>query len=238
MNEKLTVLCLTNDTVLVRSLQDRTKSFAVEIQFVPCSSGEKLDEISKKYPLDAVLIDDAFIDPLKPALITKVANSLTSSAGKAPILFLISFDRDVASIRKILSFGFKDVFTKPVDPSLFFQKLQIYLPQVQFLRDNLLFNMDVNSTLDLALDCKLISASEYGATVVTNLALLPGDFFTIYGEMVGGHNGECLGRILTCIPKAGEKGRFEIKLIFIAPKKDLLSGIRLWIKHEYIMSKS
>lgn len=231
---KISVLVLTNDVTMVKNLQERTKSFLAEFSFVPLSNGEKLAEYAVRYVPDILLIDDAFVDPLNTALVEKIYSTLSSGAASKRPLFLLSAERKAGELRKILKNGFLDVFTKPVDPSMFFQKLQVYLPQNQFLKDRLLFSMNVDSRLELASECKLVGASEYGVTIRLNRELQVGETYTIHAEMFGETEGECLARVVACIAALGAVEKFEASLLFIAPRKEALSAIRLWMKHEYI----
>jgi hypothetical protein len=95
----------------------------------------------------------------------------------------------------------------------------------------------VDSTLDLALECKLVSVSEYGANIRVNRELRVTELFTIYGKMFGQQNGECIGRVMSCVASKEEKDKFDVSLVFIAPKKEILTGIRLWIKQEYVRAR-
>jgi len=237
MGEKLTLLFLTHDLHLARTLQDRTKSFLAEVVFLPCSNGEKIADYPTKHHIDALLIDDSLIDPLNEPLVTRVR---TAASGRAEVLkpcFLISAERKLPEIKRIMSNGFNDIFTKPVDLALFFQKLQVHLPHVKFLKDNLLFTLKVASNIDLALPCKLIAASEYGVTIRLNTEVYPGDLYSLYSGMFGVQSGECLGRVMECVAIESEASKFEASLIFVAPRKDTMSGIRVWIKQEYVRSR-
>ncbi len=237
MNEKLAILVLTNDIVLVKNLQERTKSFVAEVMFVPLSNGEKLAEYATKFSPDAVLCDDAFIDPMSAQLTAKIKQTLAVASKPNQPFFLLSCERNTADLKKIMSHGFNDVFTKPVDPSLFFQKLQLHLPTTKFLKDKLLFSMNVNSSLDLAMESKLVSASEYGVTIHLNREVGIGDLFTLHGGMFGDLSGQCLGRVMSCARNPNATGGFEASLVFVAPKKEILSTIRLWIKQQYVHAR-
>lgn len=236
MQIKLTLLVLTNDLAMVKNLQERTKSFIGEVQFVPLSNGERLAEYGKKFGPDAMLFDDTFIDPLNRALLDKTRSVLSSGSKLALPYFTLSTERPTAELKQIMLNGCSDIFTKPIDASLFFQKLQLHFPNFRFLKDKLLFNMDVDSTLELALDCHLVSASEYGATIQVNRSLTPGDLYTLHGKMFGAADGSCLGRVMSCSARVGDGG-YDASLIFIAPSKEILSAIRLWIKQEYIRTR-
>lgn len=237
MSGRLTILVLTSDLIMVKNLQERTKSFLSEVRFVPLSSGEKLSEYASKFAPDLVLIDDAFVDPMNAGLISKMQAVLSAGLKVKRPFFLISAERPTRELRAAMGSGFVDVFTKPVDPSLFFQKIQIYFPNVQFLKDKLLFNMDVNSRIGLSWECHLVSVSEYGATIRLNRELHVGDLFTLHGGMFGAADGDCLGRVLSCSHRQGDGERFEASLLFVAPSKEILSAIRLWIKQEYVRTR-
>jgi DNA-binding response OmpR family regulator len=236
VSDNLAILFLTTDIKLTRDLQDRTKSFMAQVVFLACSNSAKIAELQKKQAIDAVLVDDAIIDPLNATLVSNL-RGLTAGSGVNRPVFLLSSERDTRSLKKIIANGFTDIFTKPIDPSLFFQKLQIHLSRVRFLRDNLLFTMKVNSNLDLGLSCKLVAASEYGVTLHLNYELHPGEVYSLHCKMFGEQSGECLGLVTNCAPQQSEGGKYEAALIFVAPTRETMSVVRLWIKQEYIRSR-
>ncbi len=236
-NGKLTILFLGADMGVVKILQERAKSFTAEIVFVPCSNGEKIAETAAKFPPDAVLIDDGLIDPLNGPLIARLRTSVFPPGDSMRPFFLLSAERDVPVVRKIMQNGFADIFTRPVDTALFYQKLQLHMPRTPFLKDRLLFSMDVAADLSLALECRMTAASEYGLTVRQDIALSPGALFPLHGSLFGAQGGQCLGKVVSCVPLVGQENKYETSLLLIAPKKEILSAIRLWLKQEYVKSK-
>ncbi len=193
----------------------------------------------KKYKLDGAIVDDALIDPMNLTLISGVKSFLDQAGGATNPFFLLSVERDAAALSKIMEGGFTDIFTKPVDASMFFQKLRVYFSKIKFLKESLLFNLKVNSTLELALACKLLNASEFGMTVRLNRELHAGELFPIYGKMFGLHSGNCLARVLSCAATNSKVGdeKYEAVLLFIAPRRDFLTNMRLWLRQEYVRAR-
>ncbi len=237
MSSKIIILFLSHDIALARNLQDRTKFFTSEFMFLPCSTLEKLPEYPKKFQISAVILDDAFMDPLNPAHLQNIQQSIAAGLKPSVPMMLFSADRDQLSVRRVIEAGFVDVFIKPVDTSLFFQKLQMYLPQTRFLKGNLLFDMKVDSTLDLALGCQLTGASEFHVTLQVNRMLKPGEIFTLHGKLLGAYDGECMGRVMSCVLRPGESDKYEAQLMLLAAKKEILGAIRIWMKQEYIRTR-
>lgn len=234
MDAKIIIFYLTKDLLQVKNLQDRCKNFQIEIQFIPIPDGQNLTDTVKKYTPDIIIIDEASLDPFNKPLREKVFPCLSATAKTDIPFFLVSSDRTITDIKKIIDTGFTDIFLKPLDPALFFQKLQIYMPKKRFLKDNLLFNMKVDSQVDIALPTKLVSASEYGLTILLNKEIKQHELFYIYGSVCGESSGQCLCRVLSCHSVENQSFKYEAMLSFIGLKKEFLSSIRVWIKQEYI----
>jgi CheY-like chemotaxis protein len=228
-------IVLTTDLYMVREFQERTRTLAGEFRFVPLSHGEKLAEFAQRNEPDAIFIDDAFVDPLNGALIARIRHALGVTHERKPC-FAITSERSLQDLRSIIANGFSDVFTKPIDSSMFFQKLQVHYPQKRFLKENLLFSMNVSAKVDLALVCELVSASEYGAHLRVNRDLGPGELFSLNGGLCGPDRVECLTKVMSCGP-ADERGLRDIEVIFVGPRKELLKAVRMWIKQEYVKSR-
>lgn len=236
MSQKVSILVLTNDLKLVKDLQTMTKSFAMEVLFYPCSSIEKFAEFGSKILVSAACIDESFYDPLTDSWATKIKQSFIEANRKSPF-FLLSAPKDIVFARRVLQQGFEDILSKPIDSSLFFQKLQLYLPNQKFLKERLLFNMNVHADIALATTFQISSASEYGVTLQTVREIPRGSLFTIYGKLFAAQGeGSCLAKVLECSSQKNEKGLYEVNLVFVAPSHEVLTAVRLWLKHEYIRS--
>lgn len=234
MEKKLVLLVMSSDLGLVKSLQDRTKSFLLPILFVPCTTGEKLAELAQKYQPNAVLVDDAFVDPANAALITRLRASL-AGAGETKPFFCFSVERELKDLRRVMEAGFLDIFTKPVDATLFFQKLQLAFPDHKFLKDRLLFSMEVASPMEVALEAALVNASEYGAVIRLNAPLPAGTLLPLRADLYGAPGtAGCLARVISCIPTPEQRWKYEASLMLIAPSREILSSIRTWMKQEYV----
>lgn len=238
MSSKVNLLFFSDDLKMVKDLQTATKSFAAEVSFVPCSSLEKFLEYGEKFKLDAAVVDEKYIDPLAEQWVDKHRKRFSQALGNHAIaFFFLGAERDISGSRALLKQGFEDLFSKPLDSSLFFQKLQLFLPNARFLKEKLLFNMPVNSEVDLASAAKLVNASEYGVQLQTKRPLSRGDLFTIYGKIFSENaSGACLSKVLNCSTSPNSEGNYDATLIFISPTKDILKSVRLWIKQEYIRS--
>lgn len=219
-----------------RMLQDSSKSLQHRITILPAASAEKLAEYKQKFLIHAVLIDDEIIDPLNKNLLTRLRSTLGDRGTDIPF-FLFSAERESRTYGSILKTGYADIFLKPMDVSMFLQKLQIHLPQQPILKDRLLYSMNTNAEIEIAFTCELIAAAEYGARVIFNRSLQVGEVVSLHGDLFGETTEIVTGRVMSCVPRAGDKSKYEAFLVFVAPKKEIMRAIRLWIKREYIKSK-
>ncbi len=236
----INLLVFSNDLALSKNIQMATKLCQVPFVVYPCSNFEKFCEYLDKHKMDAVLVDELFNSVQE----TKWISDLRSKYGEKLAVdqtsfFLVCQEHNLKQISQILSQGYKDLFVKPIDLTMMLQKLQIYLPKKQFLKENLLFTMGVNSEMEIQIRGKMIRASEFGATILTNRPLGENEVLTVSSEMLTASGSEekqsSLARVLYSIPHKLSNA-YETGITFIGPSKSMLTSIRLWIRKKFIES--
>jgi hypothetical protein len=238
----LGILLLSTDLNLAKDLQSASKLCSVPIAVYPCSSGQKFNEYGTKFKIGAILIDENFNDPVTENWIAKLRIGLSKELGndKAPF-FLLCPERDESGVRAAIRQGYLDIFSKPVDLSFLFQKLQLYIPQIRFLKEDLLFSMDVRGEAQVAITGRVVRASEYGATIETPRAFQAGEILTIYSDMLSVAESSTLGsnlvRVLGSTPSSVPH-EHHTSVIFLGPQKSILVAIRLWLKRQYVKASS
>jgi response regulator RpfG family c-di-GMP phosphodiesterase len=237
-NNKIQSLIYTMDLALVKSMQAETKGFSAELTWVPCSTLEKLTEYLNKTEFDLIIIDEKFFDSKDAEYLKKLKENIKDLPKNQQIpCFLLTNELDFQSLKGVMKFGFKDVFTKPVDFSLFYQKIQMYCPKVKFINDKLLFTMNVKSEIDIGMTYNLVKVSEFGIAVQSQKQFQPGEQITLYGDLFKEKNiGAVLAQVQSSTSVPNKNGEYETQLIFIGPSKELVTGVRLWIKKEYLNS--
>ncbi|MEK6555755.1 MAG: hypothetical protein AABZ31_10970, partial [Bdellovibrionota bacterium] len=177
------ILILSSDIRVAKDMQAAAVGLAAPLRILPCSTGQKFTEYGSKEKLAAIFIDEAFNKPLTTDWVNKIRASLSKNLGndRAPI-FLLKNECDFNSGQVAVLQGYVDIFLKPIDVALIFQKLQLYIPKIGLLKNDMLFSMNVRDEVNMAVTGTMIQASEYGAIILCDRKFNSGDVLTFGSE--------------------------------------------------------
>lgn len=236
----LGILLLSTDLKLAKDLQAAARLCRESYTVYPCPNSQKFMESGLKYKINVVLIDENFSSTVALDWVDKLRSALSKELGnnKAPF-FLLSGEKNLEDIRNALLQGYTDIFIKPIDISMLLQKLHIYLPDAKLLKDDLLFSMNVNDDVQIAISGKVVKASEYGATIETDKSFEKGEIYTLIAPMLAPDEsptpGLSLVRVLSSEP-VNRGGNYLTTFTFLGPPKGMLTAVRIWLKKQYIKS--
>lgn len=153
-----------------------------------------------------------------------------------PIIVLTG-RREKKDIAVGISAGADDYVVKPLDPEILLSKVQSILQTKGVATANYIScSVSIGATWDVK--TKVISVSEMGVTISSQLAAHPGAKVKIdcafFGEI--GIDTPML-RVASCAPSKTDEGHFLTETHFIGMTEKSLQPLRLWIRNQKI-SKS
>lgn len=203
----------------------------------PCGVIDKFVDLAKRIHFKFILVDESHHSQELENFLSALKKRDTGS--NLPIAILISSSIDNAEVQKKLRSGYTDVVLKPVDLSLLLHKMDLYSPDKKVLKENLLFQMNVDGDIDVKLTGKFVQASEFGATVRTDRKFGAGDIVSFFPTMLNEsgtyEGGTCLARVIASLP-AQQADLFDTVVTFLGPNPKFMTALRLWMRRQFISS--
>ncbi len=199
----------------------------------PGTSKEKMTEFTEKYQLHSLLIEEEFMDSPAESWLKQLKDNLKKTAQNADIpVIVVSSKTDLAKTKNIVRFGYTDLILKPLDQSLFLQKMNMYNYKIPLTDSNFLFSLDTGQDVDVGFYFKTKSISEFGIKISSNKALDVGSVVTIYSSFAQ----ENIAGVVKEVSKTAD-GQFGIFLMFIGITPSQTQAIRKFIRTNYAEGK-
>ncbi|MBX3041923.1 MAG: hypothetical protein KF789_14550 [Bdellovibrionaceae bacterium] len=218
----------------VQSIVQGLKGSDVSFRIFPGVDLEKITDCISKHPLHSILVDEDFLTDRTPeqfiATLREICKKSPHNA-QTPCVF-VTAKTTLETTKKWVRVGWKDVLLKPLDSTLFLQKMNIYNPALSFLKEALLFTMEVGKEIDLAFQFKTKSISEYGLKIESSRDLELGAVVGVSGVFLT----EPLSAVVLESKKISD-GVFAVQLMFIGITPAETQSIRKLIRQEYAEEK-
>lgn len=231
------VLFFSNDLGLAKSINSASKLTLDQLSVHPCGTIEKFIDLAKRIQFKFILVDEPHHSQELENILSALKKRETGS--NLPIAILISSSIENVELQKKLRSGYTDVVLKPVDLSLLLHKVDLYSPDKKVLKENLLFQMNVDGDVEIQLTGKFVQASEFGATVRADRLYGAGDIVSFYPTMLNDtgtyEGGTCLARVIASHP-AQQAGLFDTVVTFLGPNPKFMTALRLWMRRQFISS--
>jgi len=235
----VSVLVVSPDLTLAKMIQTACGDLAgtnpdKNYRVFPGTSKEKVIEALEKYAFHSILVEEEFLVDTTPE---KYLSDLRDLLKKKPEndglpVILVTSKTDMLKTKAMVRAGWRDVLLKPLDKTLFLQKMGLYNPKVEFLKEPLLFNMDLKKPVDVSFTLGSGAVSEYGMTVESDRDMAPG---TVVGLSAAFLDHPVAAVVLEC--KKVSDGVFSVHLMFIGVTPAETQAIRKLIRTEYAEEK-
>ena len=236
----LNILFFGHDTSLAKALQAYAPRTVSGLQVFPVSTYEKFMELIEKQHFDVALAE-AFCDNALPKNWTSLlqAKYRTLEEPVRTQFILLTGVTDDKAVRESLGRGYTDIMSTPVDLSILLQKLQLFIRSKRFLKENLLFAMDVKEHCEISISGQIVKAAEYGATILTDREFPPDQVITMFSEMAAdGEASKPLIARVVASTKAPNVPGYLVVVVFLGSTKKDLTNIRVWLRKHYVSNSS
>ena len=239
MAENIDVLYIGNDLGFARQILSALASLKAEqpdkeFRVFPGVNPEKITEFLGKYTLHSIIVDELYLTDKTPEHFLK---SLQEELGKSvsnkevPVVF-ISDRIEPKRIKAVVRSGYVDYIVKPLDQSLFLQKMNMYNPKKPILEEDALFTKDSSHDIDVGFTYKTKSISEFGMKVESTSAPEKGAIVTLYVDFIQAN----IPAIVSSISKVTDTS-FMVDFMFIGITPADTQAIRKFIRQEYAEEK-
>ncbi len=194
---------------------------------------DKLLEFLDKNVIHSIMVEEEFIDSSPAQWVKTFRETIKGTKSKdCPLLFIANKSTPEKS-KELVRAGFSDVIIKPVDTSLFIQKLALANPAVKMTADKQLFTMDSKKEINLGFTFNTTSISEFGMTIQTDKVIEVGTVLSIYTSFME----TPLAAQVRDVKKISE-GNYQTFLLFIGVTPAESQFLRKWMKLEYAHAKA
>jgi response regulator of citrate/malate metabolism len=232
------LLVISSDLGLAKLIQSQLNhlqkdSDKIEFRIFPGVDKDKAAEYLAKYEIHMIVVEEETLtEPAEKYVQTLRDHLKKTSNNQASPVVLVTTKLDFSKTKNLALAGYVDVFIKPIDQSLFAQKLHIYAPKIHLLGENLLFNMETKQPVDLGFHFDMLSISEYGMKVQSDRSLKTGLVLSVYATFLD----EIVVATVQDSQKVGEDN-FRSNLLFIGLTPSQTQSIRRFVRREYIEEK-
>lgn len=200
----------------------------------PGTEEKKTSEFLEKYKMHSILIQEENVgENGVEGWVKKFKDDVKKypSNVAAPLVFVAPQTTNEKT-RKLMRLGFVDVFLKPLDNSLFVQKMNLFNKEIKILAEDILFTNESDHEVDLAFNYKTKSFSEYGLRVDANKPLDPGTLVTVAAPFLE----ERVVAVVRDSVKVSETS-YLIQMMFVGMPPSETQAIRRFIRQEYAEEK-
>lgn len=219
---------------LVQKILTSSATANNRLRIFPGTTKEQILKYLTEQKIHSVLVEEETITDRTPA---QTLSELREMGKKHPAnlnvpMVFVSAKTDAEKASALVRDGWKDVLMKPLDPSLFLQKMNLYNPALPILSEPALFTMESAHDIDVALRFKTKSISEYGMRIECTKALNLGEVVGLNAPFLAL---PLMAVVIACPP--GAEGLFLADLMFIGVTPAETQVIRQLIRHEYAEEK-
>lgn len=199
----------------------------------PGTNKEKLLETLDKYDVHSILVEEEYLDSGPDRWLKDFRESIKGTKNKdSPILF-VTVKTSPENTKNLVRSGFADVIIKPVDPTLFIQKLALANAQIKMTGERPLFIMEAKQDVDLGFSYKTLSISEFGMTVQAEKPLEVGAVLSIYAGFLENQ----IAAQIRDVKKISDNN-YQIFVLFLGVTPAESQYLRKWMKQEYAHIKA
>ncbi len=163
----------------------------------------------------------------------KMRFSIPGAEQGQPVVLVIAPDDPGHPSEMYKATGCDDLIRKPVDRSIFLQKIEIMLARGKSISPTFLFKLKTKFDVDIGKDCVLEAISETECLVRNPRALHPEAHVTLYASVFGaGMNEKVEARVLDSWAHPSVKGEFLIRLRLFGLSDQQIRSIRIFAKSQ------
>lgn len=201
----------------------------------PGVSKEKILETLAKHSFHSIIVDEEYLHETTPSKYrSEMREALKGFELNISVPLILAVTKmEPTKIRELVREGWKDIIMKPIDSSLFMQKMNLYDPKAELLKESLLFTMDAEKKVDLMFSYKAKSISEYGLKIESPREMELGTVVGLQALFFG----QQLSAVVIESKKSND-GTFQSQLMFIGVTAGETQMIRRFIRQEYAEDKA
>lgn len=205
----------------------------INYRVFPGNAKEKLIEYLDKYQFHSIIFEEEMADVALDAWLKGFSEILKKSQkNKTTPVILATSKTDLNKTKGCIKAGYKDVIVKPLDQSLFLEKMNLYNKDIKLTESNLLFSMDAAKDVDVGFYFKTKSVSEYGMKVTSEKAVDVGSVVTIYATFIE----EPVAAVVIESIKGGDE-QFTLSLMYVGVTPAQTQTIRKFFRTQYAEGK-
>lgn len=199
-------------------------------EVIPCTNGVQAIDYLEKFSFDMVISDANMPQMSGFEVLLKIRNH---PQWKKMTVALLTGRKTKNDVQRALRLGVDDYIVKPIDPIIFVEKIEALLqknephkwPQVD------LGAINDYSTAKIDMTIKILSVSELGLTLQTQVCPQEGDVFQVSGSLFKELNIEApFVKVISVQGAQGTKNNeWIIKTHFFGAKDQFLQQIRSWM---------
>lgn len=187
-----------------------------------------------------LLILDLEALPSKPFQWISSAMDLLKSKGQSgghvpTRVLLLSFQDGAHSPENLRSEQIDDLVLKPLDRSLFLQKVEILISETGQVMPSFLFRQSTKQVIEIGKDGVIDEISEFGVAIRNPTPLVEGLFAALHSEVFGaGADGRLLARVYESVRHPSLEGEYLVRFSYFGLNERQSANIKKFVRSRQV----
>lgn len=159
--------------------------------------------------------------------------------GERPKLLVMAYEGGTLRLEIFQNEWVDDLIVKPLDKTLFQQKVEILINDAKHIIPRFLFRARTREIIEVGQQIQIDEISEFAVGIRCSVPLRTGSFATIHADLFGEKSDRRLiGRVYECVKHPVYEDQYLARLSLFGLKAGQLSSIRRYIRANQISMKS
>lgn len=224
--------------LLSESYANRLKDGGQKSECISVAKMEEAYEALKERTFDVILIDEDLMDQKAADWVPSFREKLKVTRSPEAMIVALGHREDkIPHYRTMITAGFVDYITKPLDRALLLQKIDLLASKTGTVEKQL-FTMKVSADCNVASVFAMEELSEFGMTIKCDRPFKVNDIVSLYADAFKqATSPEVLARCYKITPHPADNKFYQAAFVFVGVGQSTLKSVRTWMRQQYVLKK-
>ncbi len=200
------------------------------------------NEIQKKSRIRLLIVDAELLDQKASLWAFEIRRILANKGFEDPDLpiriLLLAFEDPHVPVGQLRHLSINDLVLKPLERSLFLQKIEFLIADTPDVKPSFLFRQSVRQSIEMGKDAWLEEISEFVISIANPTPLKNGMFISVRSELFGeGAASQVYARVIGNLRHPVREGAFLVRMTYFGISNEQLARVRHYVRDHFPDSK-
>ncbi len=201
-----------------------------------------VSEIKKRIRIRLLIVDADLLDQKVTIWTSEIRRALALKGFEDPDqpirILLLAFEDPKIPVGRFRHPSINDLVLKPLERSLFLQKIEFLIADTPDVKPSFLFRQPVHASIEIGKDTWLEEISEFTLSIVNPSPLKNGMFISVHSEIFGeGAASQVYARVLGNLRHPVRKGAYLVRMSYFGISTDQLNRVRRYVRDHFREAK-